>query len=331
MAHLSEARLIDGGQKMTLSISSGESYTLAVRSGTSGDGEGDVIKRWYRVFKNVQAAASSTSSRGSLLRLAPTRSSAAGVLSLVAVDHTVWSVSTEFVLGEWCLRGAADEHGLDQSMRLHPLRQLRLDVAELAPRMRSIAGFVRAAEHSLWVAVGDQWFVVDIGREADRSLTARPCRLSLTTDKIVHLCEVQRSIPSSSFSSSCASPSRTEVWTVDYAGKICIWEADHEASPVALPVLLTEGMDPDLPPSAGRVFCLTQASQHLLWAGTSEGRVMAFDLNTRQLAVSALQPLPDGHPLLHSRAVHALVSCHHTKPKTIWSTSGDRTLGRFQL
>jgi hypothetical protein len=59
----------------------------------------------------------------------------------------------------------------------------------------------------------------------------------------------------------------------------------------------------------GRVYCMTQASDHEMWLGTSRGRIVAVDLHTLCLAhPSSRQPLLYPSSPLHTRSVDVLIS-----------------------
>ncbi|MDP2436925.1 MAG: protein kinase [archaeon] len=301
------------------------------------------LREWFRQLTNVSIPADT---QGRIVRVASQRLFNAGILALQHIDYDVWCVSSDFVVSQWSLSSAANSHGLHQSMNLHVKRCWQLDPSILlSARMRTVGGFVRVSACTLWLAVGNRWVLFDLSNpNADPQWTGIGGDSDdVASDKIAQAIVVIRR------------SGEQEIWTCDHSGKVAVWQADHPGEvlstststsadlagglmrPRRLGELLLDGWEEE---REGLPFCLVQASQDQVWAGTSSGCVMAFDVGSRQLVPSSAQPLCSSHPLVHIRSVYALTCMPLSTPSpqpadrlqsVVWSASRDRTLRRFVL
>ncbi|MDP1602858.1 MAG: protein kinase, partial [Legionella sp.] len=174
-------------------------------------------REWCRKLRSVHDLRFNPS--GVVRRASHHSASNAGILALMTMDHTVWSASTDFALTQWTLSSTGDEHGLHRSHYLQVVRTFQLDASLLHPRLRSIAGFVRVSDTVLWIAVGNQWVLIDTAVKSGSGVLwcENGSSSGLEHDKFVTLCPVQHQ-------------GRREIWTADHSGVICVWTIRSETS-----------------------------------------------------------------------------------------------------
>ena len=285
----------------------------SVRFHPASDGSA-VMHEWYRKLKNLVSATGSN-----IVRLASFQHSKAGIVALQSMDHVVWSADTQFVLNEWSLTSAADT-GLHSSLKLTAIRQLKLDLAPLASRLSTISGFIRVGQSVLWVGVGDRWVIM----YCDTLAWQWHEDASHKMGKLISVIPVQRG-------------DQSEVWCLDDDARIFLWSYTVQSS--VLPEFIAELSDPAWNADAnGEIINMKQVHPDQLWVGTSSGYVFAWNIATRHLLPTQLQPIPAGHPASYKRgdrirAVHCVVSIPDAPSPIMWSAGagGEYQLRRFHF
>lgn len=156
-------------------------------------------------------------------------------------------------------------------------------------------------------------------------------------------------VDSQLFTSGC------EVWTTHRSGRIVVWSAVPSANiPSASPSTFETREEADLlvpmiiselegareiadDDHGGKAYCLVQASERQVWAGTNKGRILPWSIRNRR----RIELTSSNQRAQHQRSVDVLASCHasHSTPTSkttalswiIWSASKDETIRIFRI